>query len=66
MKIITVILACAIVGGCGNIAAQMPAQDDAKCQSFGAQPGSKAYYNCRMDLENQRSIRRTTHPAIVD
>ena len=29
--------------------------DDARCQSFGFQPGSPGYAKCRKDLENARA-----------
>jgi hypothetical protein len=29
-------------------------QDDARCQSFGAKPGSEAYARCRASLTNHR------------
>ena len=28
--------------------------DDAKCQSFGFQPGSSGFAQCRKDLDNER------------
>jgi hypothetical protein len=39
-------------------AAAINANDDAKCQSFGAAPGSQAYIQCRMNLDNQRAAMR--------
>jgi hypothetical protein len=33
-------------------AAAIAANDDAKCQSYGVQPGSPAYVQCRMNLDN--------------
>lgn len=36
-------------------AAAMAANDDAKCQSYGLQPGSEGYAQCRMNLDNQRA-----------
>ena len=29
--------------------------DDAQCQSYGTQPGSPAYVQCRMNLDNQHA-----------
>lgn len=49
----------AMLTGC--ITAQdRAARDDAKCQSFGAAPGTRAYYDCRMtmDVERQRRLRQ--------
>lgn len=34
--------------------AQIDAQQDSKCRSWGAVPGSDAYVRCRTDLERQR------------
>ena len=39
------------LSGC---AAQQEAHDDATCQSYGAPPGSRAYYDCRQHLADQR------------
>jgi hypothetical protein len=33
---------------------QMTAQDDQKCRSFGATPGSDIYVKCRMNLNDNR------------
>jgi len=35
--------------------AAIDAQDDAKCRSFGATPGSQAYFQCRMTLDQTRT-----------
>jgi hypothetical protein len=34
------------------------ANDDAQCQSYGAAPGSQAYIQCRMNIDNQRAQMR--------
>ena len=39
-------------------AAEIAANDDAKCQSNGAAPGSPAYIQCRTNLDNQRAAAR--------
>lgn len=39
------------LAGCARHFAE---QDDAKCQSFGARPGSREYYDCRMTMDTQR------------
>jgi hypothetical protein len=36
-------------------AAVIAQQDDARCQSFGATPGSEAYARCRASLTNHRA-----------
>jgi hypothetical protein len=45
------------LSGCAleNHMAEMRNQEDmAQCQSYGAQPGTDAYFQCRMNLSNQR------------
>jgi hypothetical protein len=36
-------------------AAAIAQQDDARCQSFGAKPGSEVYARCRASLTNHRA-----------
>ena len=36
-------------------AAANAASDDAQCRSYGAEPGSPSYIQCRMNLDNQRA-----------
>jgi hypothetical protein len=36
-------------------AAAVAANDDAQCRSYGAEPGSPSYIQCRMNLDNQRA-----------
>lgn len=62
----TIALGLALIGLCGcaspeairaqeaSARAAMEAQDDAKCRSFGASPGSQAYFDCRMSIDRQR------------
>jgi hypothetical protein len=54
----SVLLTLFALGGCvtaEEMAAQQAAADDAKCRSFGAQPGSKPYLDCRLELERNRA-----------
>jgi len=39
-------------------AAAIAAYDDARCQSYGAAPGSQSYIQCRMNLDNQHAHMR--------
>jgi hypothetical protein len=39
-------------------AAAVAANDDAQCRSYGATPGSPAYIQCRMNIDNQRAQMR--------
>jgi hypothetical protein len=36
-------------------AARRAENDDAHCRSYGVQPGSNAYVQCRMNLDNQHA-----------
>ncbi len=62
MIAITIALATALPG-CADYyarqqaqyAANAQAQDDDQCRSYGVQPGSPAYVQCRMNLDNQRA-----------
>ena len=60
-RIGSLIAMAALLGGCDLIAqrqAYLAAQDDARCQSYGAQPGSDAYVNCRSQMHTQRQVAR--------
>lgn len=48
------ILLALLLGGCGASRQQLAADDDATCQSYGAQPGSTAYMQCRMQRDGIR------------
>jgi hypothetical protein len=58
----TLIALCALtvgLSGCAEykarLAAQQAAEDDAKCQSYGAKPGEPAYVQCRAQLDAART-----------
>lgn len=59
MRPMAVIALCGLLMGCQSLSAENAAlrgrQDDAKCQSFGAQKGTQAYLQCRLTLEHDRS-----------
>jgi hypothetical protein len=47
-----------LLGACVNnaqLVANTQASDDAECRSYGVDPGSPGYVQCRMNLENQRT-----------
>jgi hypothetical protein len=48
------ILLALLVAGCGASRQQLAADDDATCQSYGTQPGSQAYVQCRMQRDGIR------------
>jgi hypothetical protein len=54
MRIGTALLVCCILGGCQTTEERVAA-DDRQCQSYGVQPGSPAYVQCRMNLDNNRA-----------
>jgi outer membrane biogenesis lipoprotein LolB len=69
VRIIVACIAALTLAGCAEYearqqeranaqAAAMNANDDAQCQSYGAAPGSPAYIQCRMNLDNQRAAMR--------
>lgn len=41
---------------------QLDAHDDARCRNFGAPPGTQQYFDCRMNLNNNRA-QRSVMPA---
>lgn len=47
------LLFLALLGGCAN-GGDIATGDDDSCQSYGAQPGSSAYFQCRMAKDQQR------------
>jgi hypothetical protein len=57
-------LLCLLLVGCAEykakLAAQRAAEDDAKCQSYGAKPGDPAYVQCRAQLDAARTVASAT------
>jgi hypothetical protein len=50
-KFACLIALAAALGGCASVeeeAASYAPADDAACRDYGAQPGTSAYYSCRM------------------
>jgi outer membrane biogenesis lipoprotein LolB len=47
-----------------NAQAQM-ANDDGQCRSYGTQPGTPAYVQCRMNLDNQHANMEMQRRAIL-
>jgi hypothetical protein len=73
MRIIAACIVALTLAGCADYEARQQAQaqaqqanDDAQCQSYGAAPGSPAYIQCRMNLDNQRAqMRAAVASALV-
>ena len=42
-----------------------PRDDDAQCRSFGAQPGTPAYINCRSQLASEASLEEANKRNVV-
>lgn len=70
------LLLALLLGGCSQYEEYRAAQaqdafeavqqnDDAQCQSYGAQPGTPAYINCRTQLASQRSAEDAQKRAVV-
>jgi putative aminopeptidase FrvX len=57
LAIIAVTLPLAALAGCAS-RAELARLDDEKCQSYGAQPGSAAYVQCRTQLDTTRTVAR--------
>jgi outer membrane biogenesis lipoprotein LolB len=66
MRTVLVVVALTALAGCAEYEAQqrqqaqaqsaaIAANEDAQCRSYGAQPGSPAYIQCRMNFSNQRA-----------
>lgn len=62
MKAVVFALGCSLVALCGCADRQaiearraaLDAREDTQCRSYGAKPGSDAYFHCRMTLNTQR------------
>ncbi|MEW6318149.1 MAG: hypothetical protein AB1670_17405 [Pseudomonadota bacterium] len=63
MRILIAMGISLVLAGCANYQAQLAEQvasaADAQCRSYGAQPGSPAYIQCRMNIDNQRANERS-------
>jgi hypothetical protein len=58
-RLVATVAVCILTAGCLNdqqFAAQIPVSDDVACQSYGAKPGSEAYFRCRVAKNQQRQV----------
>jgi hypothetical protein len=65
VRIIAACILALALAGCANEAEQraqaqaqaaaINANDDAKCRSYGVEPGSPGYVQCRMNMDNLRA-----------
>jgi entry exclusion lipoprotein TrbK len=68
------ILLAVLLAGCANSftnpfaqrqPVDLPAQDDAKCKSFGLQPGTPEYEKCRTKLADMHAQQETNDRAAL-
>jgi hypothetical protein len=66
----TIVVLCALtvgLGGCADyyarLRAERAAEDDGKCQSYGAKPGDPGYVQCRAQLDAARTQASATSSA---
>lgn len=52
-RVVFVVLCAGLLAGCLASLEEVTAAHDQQCRSYGAQPGSDAYIQCRMMLSNQ-------------
>jgi hypothetical protein len=69
LQILAIGALCATLAGCmatgQDRAIAAAAADDSSCQSYGAQPGSQAYFQCRMAKDQQRQANDAAIRAAV-
>jgi hypothetical protein len=76
LKIIAVFIGFLLLPGCAAYEQQHAAErqaefqaiqqnEDAQCRSYGAEPGSAAYVNCRTQLSGQRAADESQRRAVV-
>jgi len=57
MRYVALPLAALLLSGCVNHA-QVEAQNDQRCQTYGAKPGADAYLKCRIEVDKMASQER--------
>jgi len=62
-SIIFILTACALAGCASR--QEIATDDDATCRSYGAEPGSQAYIQCRMQRDALRQQDRTARAAAI-
>jgi hypothetical protein len=68
MRRLLLVLTTASLCGCVTAEernAQISASDDDTCQSYGAQPGSQAYFQCRMAKDQQHQANNAALAAAI-
>lgn len=58
MRNLLILLFALGLSACGASRAELAARDDEKCKSYGAQPGTPAYVQCRTQLDTTRTTAR--------
>jgi hypothetical protein len=65
MRTLAPIALCALLlTGCVSVE-ERRAQDDSQCQSYGAEPGSEAYVQCRMWAETEHRKREEFNQSLL-
>jgi hypothetical protein len=57
MKIVAIAIACCVLCACASTV-DLAKIDDAKCKSYGAQPGTPVYAQCRTQMDTTRTTAR--------
>lgn len=73
---IAAVFACLLLSGCAEYEARQRAEEqaafdareraeDGQCRSYGAEPGTPVYVQCRMNISNQRAQIQANDRAII-
>ena len=66
MRFLWIAVLSSALAGCGAARSErLAAQDDTTCKSYGAQPGSERYQNCRLQLAQIRATEDQADAAII-
>jgi len=61
IRFICIIAIAGCLSGCVHTGEEVANADDTKCRSYGIQPGTQPYVQCRMQLDHDRSTRQTAN-----
>jgi hypothetical protein len=64
MKMLAVFIGFFLLSGCAS-RQEIAAADDNDCASYGAQPGSQAYFQCRMMKDQQHNADAARRSAAI-
>ncbi len=63
--VFAVAFSCSACMNAEERSAAIAASDDSACQSYGAQPGSEAYFQCRMAKDQQRQANNAAIEGMI-